>query len=84
MISSLIMLELIPACSSCNNNLNLSQSSLGSDGKNVVLETPETKIVILVDLSNFISVRSRVDFLPVAFTSKYVSFAKSYNNFFIR
>ena len=32
-ISSLIILELLPACFSCNNNFNLLQSSSGSDDK---------------------------------------------------
>ena len=43
-ISSLIILELLPACFSCNNYFNLSQSSLGSDDKNNVFETPEAMI----------------------------------------
>ena len=33
MISSLIMSELFPACFSCSNNFNLSQSSSGLDDK---------------------------------------------------
>ena len=43
-ISSLIILELLPACFSCNNNFNLSQSSLGSDDRNIVFQTPEATI----------------------------------------
>ena len=43
-ISSLNILELLPACFSCNNNFNLSQSSLGSDDNNFVLEVPEAMI----------------------------------------
>ena len=35
-ISSLNISELLPACFSCNNNLNISHSSLGSDDKNIV------------------------------------------------
>ena len=34
--SSLIILELLPACFSCNNNFNLSQNSLGLDDKIIV------------------------------------------------
>ena len=37
-ISSLIMLELLPDCFSCNNKFNLSQSSLGSYDIIVVFE----------------------------------------------
>ena len=40
-ISSLIMSELLPACFSCNNYLNLSQSSLGSEDRIIVFEKPE-------------------------------------------
>ena len=43
-ISSSIKLELIPPCFVCNNNFNLSQSSLGLDDKNIVFETPEAMI----------------------------------------
>ena len=75
MISSLIMSELFPACFSCNNNFNLSQSSLGSDDKNIVFETPEAETIKPGDLSNFISVLSQVDLLPKAFVSKFISFA---------
>ena len=64
---------------SCNNNFNLSHNSLGSDDKNIVFETPEA--VIAGDLSNFISVLSRVVLLPQAFVSKFISFAKSYISF---
>ena len=38
------MLELFPACFSCNNNFNLSHNSLGSDDKNFVFEIPEAKV----------------------------------------
>ena len=51
-ISSLIMSELFPACSSCRKKFNLSQSSSGSDDKNVVFEMPEA--MIAGDFSNFI------------------------------
>ena len=60
-ISSSIILEFFPACFSCNNNFNLSHNSIGSDDKNFV-QVPES--MIASDLSNFISVRSRVDLLP--------------------
>ena len=36
LISSLIISELFPACFSCSNNFNLSQSSSGSDGKKLL------------------------------------------------
>ena len=79
MISTLIMLELFPAFISCSKFFILSQSSSGSDDKNIVFDIREATIA--GDLSNFMRVRSRVDFLPRAFTSNYISFAKSYNNF---
>ena len=66
-ISSLIISELFPACFSCNNNFNQSQSLSGSDDKNIVFETPEAETIKPGDLSNFIRVLSRVDFLPIAF-----------------
>ena len=81
MISSLIISELFPACLSCSNNFTLLQSSLGSDAKNIVFEIPEAEIIEPGDLSNFISVPSQVVLLPGAFTSKYISFAKSNINF---
>ena len=37
--------------------------------------------MIAGDLSNFITVPSRVDFLPGPYTSKFISFAKAYLNF---
>ena len=43
-ISSLIISELLSACFSCNNNLSLSQSSLGSEDRIIVFEIPEAKI----------------------------------------
>ena len=52
-ISSLIKSELFPACFCCSNNLNLSQSSLGSDDKTIVFEIPEAEIIIPGDLSIF-------------------------------
>ena len=60
------MSELLPACSSCNINLNLSQSSLGSEDRIVVFETPEAETIKPGDFSNFIWVLSRVDLLPTA------------------
>ena len=64
-ISLLITSELFPACNSCINNFILSQSSFGSDDKNIVFEkdffsrddeTPEAMIAgelsnLLIDLS---------------------------------
>ena len=61
MISSLIMSELFSAGISCSNNFNLSQSSSRFTDKTIVV-TPEA--IIAGDLSNFIRVLSRVDFLP--------------------
>ena len=78
-ISSLIILEILPACFSCNNNFILSQSSLGSDDRNIAFETPE--VMIAGELGNFIRVLSRVDVLPTRLSSKCISFAKSYINF---
>ena len=43
-ISSSIKLELLPPCFSCNNNFNLSQSSLGSEDRIIVFENPEAMI----------------------------------------
>ena len=43
-ISSSIISELFPAFFSCSNNLNLSQSSSGSEDKNIVFEIPEAMI----------------------------------------
>ena len=80
-ISMLIMSELFATCFSCCNNFNLLHNSRGSDDKNIVFETPEAETIKLGDLSNFIEVLSRVDFLPKPFTSKCISFAKSYISF---
>ena len=44
----LVITELFPACFSCRNNFNLSQSSSGSDDKNIVFETPKQKPLNLV------------------------------------
>ena len=41
-ISSSIKLELLPACFSCINNFNLSQSSLGSEDRIIVFVNPES------------------------------------------
>ena len=54
-ISSLIVSELFPACFSCNNSFNLSQSSSGSDDKNFVFETLEAETIKPGDLSNFLT-----------------------------
>ena len=51
-VSSLITLELIPACFACSNNVNLSSNSAGSDGETIVFEVPED--MIAGDLSSFI------------------------------
>ena len=63
-ISSLIMSDLFPACFPCNNYFNLSQSSSGSDDRNIVFETPEAETINPGDLGIFTSVLSRVDLLP--------------------
>ena len=52
----LIKSELFPACFPCSKKIFLSQSSSGSNGKNIV-ETPEAMIV--GDLSNLIQGLSR-------------------------
>ena len=44
-------------------------------------ETPEAKTSIPGNLSNLIRYLSLVLLLPVAFTSKFICFAKSYNYF---
>ena len=75
------MSDLFPACFSCYNIFNLLHSSSGSNDKNIVFETPEAETFKPGDSSNFIRVVSLVDFLPTAFRSKFISFAKSYNNF---
>ena len=80
-ISSLYTLELFPTCFSCNNIFNMLQSSSGSHDRIIVFETPEAEIIKPGDLSNFIRVLSRVYLLPGALISKYICFAKSYNNF---
>ena len=77
-ISSLFMSELIPACFSCSNIFNLSQSSSGSGEKNIVFEIPEAETNIPGDLSILIRVRSRVDLLPGALTSNYSYSANLY------
>ena len=81
LISPLIILELMPACSSCSNNVYLLHNLSGSDGKNNVFEIPEAELIKTGDLGTLIRVLFRVDLLPWAFTSNYISFAKSYNNF---
>ena len=63
-ISSLIISELFPACISCHNNFNLLRNSSGSDDKKIDFETPEAETIRPGDLSNFIRLLSRVDFLP--------------------
>ena len=44
MISSLIRLEILPACFSGSNNLHRLHNWLRSDGQNIVFETPEAGI----------------------------------------
>ena len=63
-VSLLIKSEFFPACFSRSIKISLSQSSLESDGKKIVSETPEAETIKLGDLSNFISVRSRIDLIP--------------------
>ena len=65
MIYSLIMSELFPACSSCSNYINLSQSSVGFFGKNIVY-IPEARIA--GDLTNLISDLCLVFFLSKVLT----------------
>ena len=51
--SSLYMLELFPACLSCNNKFNLLHNSSGSDYKNFIFETLEPETIKPGDLSIF-------------------------------
>ena len=67
-VSSLIILEILLACFSCGNNVHVSHKSSGSDGKNIVFETPEA--MIAGDLSSFIRVLSRVEFYLVLLNQK--------------
>ena len=48
--------------------------------KKYFFETPEAEAIKPGDLSNFIRVLSRVDFLPIAFRSEFNYFTKSYIN----
>ena len=80
-ILSLIMSKLFPACFSCSNSFNLLQSSSRSDDKNIVFQTPEAENIKPGDLSNSIRLLSRVDLLPIFFTSKCISFAELYISF---
>ena len=50
----LIKSELFPACVSCSNNINRLHNSLGSDDKNIVLETTEAETTKPGNLSNFL------------------------------
>ena len=63
-VSSLIILELIPACFSSSNNDKLSHNSLPLGGKKTVFETLEAETIKPGDLINFIRVRSQIDLLP--------------------
>ena len=74
-ISSLIISELFPACFSCNNNFYLSQSSLASDDKNIVFETPEA--IIAGDFNSLIKDLSRSLLFPFSLILKFISFANS-------
>ena len=65
---------------SCSNTFNQLQSSSESDDKNIIFEIPDA--MIAGDFSNSTNVQTRVYLLPRAFTSKCISFAKSYNNFY--
>ena len=75
MISSLILSELIPACFSCNNKLNLSQSSLRSEDRIIVLDVPEAKIA--GELSIFFIDLCLLFGRPVLLVSNFISFANS-------
>ena len=75
------MSEIFPASFSCSNNFTRLHNLLRSDGKYFVLEIRKAEINKNGDSSNLISVLSRVDLLPGAFTSKYISFARSYIKF---
>ena len=72
---------MFPACFSCSNNFYHSQSSSGSDDKNIVLETSEAETINLGDFSNLVRVLSPVGFLPKLLNQKAFLFAKSNINF---
>ena len=77
-ISSLFVSELFPACLFRRNFVNLLHNFLRSGGKNMVFDLPDAEIFKPGDLSNHESDLSQLDLLPEAFTSKHLSFAKSY------
>ena len=77
-ISSSLETELFPPCFSCNSNFKLSQSSTGSDDKNLV-EIPED--MIARDSSIFIIELCLILGRPVLLVSYFISFANSRNNF---
>ena len=58
--SSLVMLEIFPACLSCNNSFNLLQNSSGSVDKKLVFETLGTETIKPGDISNVIRVLSGI------------------------
>ena len=80
-ISPLKKLELIPACFSCSKSFNLLQSSLGSDDKTNVFETPEAESIELGFLSNLVRDLSLMLLLLTPLMSKSISFAKNYISF---
>ena len=78
MISSLIMLEVLPAFFSCSNNFNLPQSSSGLDDEKIV-EIPEA--ILAGDFSSFIIDLSLSLFRPFCLILKFISFPNSYISF---
>ena len=73
-ISSLIISEVLPACFSCKNIFNLSQSPSGLDGKNVVFEIPEA--LIAGDSSNIYKSSISSSFINLSFCLKIQFFRK--------
>ena len=76
-ISSLLKSEKLSPYFSCSSNSNLPQNSLGSDDENIV-EIPEA--MKAGEIGIFLGGRCRVDLLFIRFTSKFISFGKSYPN----
>ena len=76
-ISSLIMSELLPLCFSCNNNPNLSQSSLRSEDRKIIFEIPEATIageLSIFIIENMSNTRSAYAFgVTVHFFCKFIN-----------
>ena len=80
-VSSSIRSDFFPACFSCSSSFFLAQSSLRFSGKKVA-EIPEA--MIAGNLSNLKRDLSLELLLPGAYSSEYISFAKSKPFLFVR